>query len=200
MRPEDPHEFRKIRAKPALPRMLLAKRLLWSIVQATVYRHSFHRANGWRAWLLRAFGARVGAACTIRRTSRVYYPWNLSTGDLACLGDDSTVYNLGHIHIGYRALISQEAYLCAGTHDYRTPEMPLVNGPITIEDDAWVCARAFIGPGVTVGRGAIVGAGAVAMRDVPEWTIVGGNPAQFIKHRPRFDATMPATVHNERSQ
>jgi putative colanic acid biosynthesis acetyltransferase WcaF len=164
---------------------VLVKRVLWSLVQATLYRGSFHTWNGWRATLLRAFGARVGPRCTIRRTSRIYYPWNLTMGALAALGDDVVVYNLGPVTLGERVSVSQEVYLCGGSHDYRLRTMPLVTAPIVLKDDAWVCARAFVGPGVTVGEGAIVGAAAVAMKDVPDWTIVAGNPAQFIKERPR---------------
>ena len=167
------------------PRTMLAKRLVWSVVQATLYRWSFHTSSGWRAFLLRRFGATVGDGCTIRRTSRVYYPWNLTMAALACLGDDVQVYNLGPVTLGERATISQEAYICAGTHDYTKLTMPLLTPPIVLKADSWVCARAFIGPGVTVGEGAIVGAAAVAMKDVRDWTIVAGNPAQYSKDRPR---------------
>lgn len=104
-------------------------------------------------------------------------------GAMSCLGDRCEIYNLGTIEIGKRVVISQEAYLCAGTHDYQLISMPLLTPPIVLKDDSWICARAFIGPGVTVGEGAIVGAAAVAMRDVPDWTIVAGNPAKFIKER-----------------
>ena len=159
------------------------RRLIWSMVQGTVYRYSFHTQSAWRAFLLRCFGAKIGRQCTVRRTSRVYYPWLLELGDLACLGDDCTVYNLGKITIGTRASISQEAYLCAGTHDYRDISLPLITAPVTIGADVWICARAFIGPGRTVGEGAVVAACAVVVRDVPPWTIVGGNPAKPIGHR-----------------
>ena len=137
--------------------------------------------------LLRMFGARIGPRCTIRRTSHVYYPWKLEMGELSCLGDECEVYNLGPVTLGRRVTISQEAYLCAGSHDYRLVTMPLITPPITLKDDSWVCARAFVGPGVTVGEGAIVGAAAVAMHDVPDWTIVAGNPAEPVKAREPFN-------------
>jgi putative colanic acid biosynthesis acetyltransferase WcaF len=54
---------------------------------------------------------------------------------------------------------------------------------IVIGEQAWICADALVGPGVTVGEGAIVGAGAVVMKDVSPWMIVAGNPAQEIKRR-----------------
>jgi putative colanic acid biosynthesis acetyltransferase WcaF len=175
----------EVRAHSQLPRAVQLRRLAWALVQGTLYRYSFHTSHNWRAFLLRAFGAQVGARCTIRRTSRVYYPWKLKMGALACLGDDVTVYNLGPVTLGERATVSQEAYLCAGTHDYTKLTMPLLTPPIELKADSWVCARAFIGPGVTVGEGAIVGAAAVAMKDVRDWTIVAGNPAQYSKDRPR---------------
>jgi putative colanic acid biosynthesis acetyltransferase WcaF len=95
------------------------------------------------------------------------------------------VYNLGAVTLGDRVTVSQEAYLCAGTHDYTQAWMPLLAPPITLKNDAWVCARAFVGPGVTVGEGAIVGAAAVVTRDVEDWTVVAGNPARPIKPRSR---------------
>ena len=80
-------------------------------------------------------------------------------------------------------MVSQEAYLCAGTHDYTDVTLPLMTLPVVVGADAWVCARAFIGPGVTVGEGAVVAACGVAVKDVEPWAIVGGNPAKFIRKR-----------------
>ena len=79
--------------------------------------------------------------------------------------------------------ISQRAHLCAGTHDYTDPSMPLQKPPISIGDQVWVCADAFVGPGVTIGEGALVGARAVAVTDVESWQIVVGNPARPVKKR-----------------
>lgn len=183
MSDQEVNNLLKVRARSELPRLQLARRLIWSIVQATFYRYSFHTWNGWRAMLLRLFGARVGKGCTIRRTSKVYYPWKLVMGTGSCLGDDCEVYNLGPVTLGDWVTISQEAYICAGTHDYRYRTMPLITTPITLKDDSWICARAFVGPGVTVGQGAIVGACAVAMKDVEDMAIVAGNPAVFVRRR-----------------
>lgn len=178
-------EFRADRARRPTSARQALRRLLWSGVERTLFRGSFHTANGWRAFLLRRFGAKVGPACTIRRTASVYYPWLFEMGAVSALGDGAVIYNLGRVTIGDRVVISQEAYLCAGTHDYTRKSMPLLTPPIAVGDDAWVCARAFVCPGVTVGEGAIVGAAAVATRDVPAWTIVAGNPARVVKPRNR---------------
>jgi putative colanic acid biosynthesis acetyltransferase WcaF len=149
----------------------------------TLFRLSFHTMSGWRSFLLRRFGAKVGRRCIIRRSVRVYYPWNLEMGDLCIIGDEVRLYDLGRIMIGDRVMISQEAYLCAGTHDHTDPALPLLTPPIQVCADVWICARAFIGPGVTVGEGAVVAACGVAVKDVEAWTMVGGNPAKFIGRR-----------------
>ncbi|WP_199484196.1 LbetaH domain-containing protein [Thiocapsa marina] len=93
------------------------------------------------------------------------------------------IYNLGPVTIGDRAAISHRAHLCAGTHDYRDPTLPLLRLPIEIGSQAWVCADAFIGPGCRVGEGAVVGAAAVVVSDVAPWQIVAGNPARVIRTR-----------------
>jgi putative colanic acid biosynthesis acetyltransferase WcaF len=171
------------RLRSGATRSTQLKRLLWAGVEATLFRMSFHTMNGWRSMLLRMFGAKVGRRCIIRRTVRVYYPWNVRIGEMCILGDRAEFYSLGTITIGDRAMISQEAYLCAGTHDHTDLALPLLTPPVEIGADAWVCARAFIGPGVKVGAGALVAAGAVAAKDVEPWMIVGGNPAKPIKRR-----------------
>ena len=104
-------------------------------------------------------------------------------GEWSALGENALVYNLGPVTIGQKVTISHGAHLCAGSHDYRKPDLPLLKPPITIGDQVWICADAFVGPGVTVGEGAVVGARAVAIKDVAPWTVVVGNPAQPIKKR-----------------
>lgn len=168
-----------------------AARLVWSAVQGTLFRFSFHTMYGWRRMLLRCFGARIAPTAVIRRTARIAVPWNLEAADHASIGDEALIYCLGPIRLGERCSISQRAHLCAGTHDYTRPDLPLLRPPITVEADAWVAADAFVGPGVTVGEGAIVAARAVAVKDVPAWTVVGGNPAKAIKPRPRLDLERP---------
>lgn len=159
-------------------------RMLWAVVQATVFRLSFHTWNRWRIFLLNRFGARIDPSCIIRRTVRVECPWNLTMGPNSCLGDRVIAYCLGPVTLGKRVSVSQHAHLCAGSHDYTLPDLPLRRPPITIEDDAWIAADAFVGPGVTVGRAAILGARGVAVRNLDPWTIYAGNPAKALKPRP----------------
>ncbi|MEM7229327.1 MAG: putative colanic acid biosynthesis acetyltransferase [Planctomycetota bacterium] len=155
-------------------------RLLWAIVQATIFQYSFHNWYGWRSMLLRMFGATIANDVVIRRTVKVECPWNLTMGKNSCLGDHVIAYCLGPITIGERVSVSQHAHLCAGTHDYKDPALPLLRPPIVIEDDVWIATQAFVGPNVTVGRGAILGARACAYKNCKPWMIYGGNPARAI--------------------
>lgn len=167
-------------------------RALWIITRGSLFRFSWHNWYGFRRFLLRCFGARVGARVNIRPTTRIEIPWLLRIGDYSSIGDYAVIYNLGTITIGRRATISQYAQLCAGTHDYTRAELPLLRPPITIHEDAWIAASAFVGPGVTVGRGAMLGACGVAMKDLEPMTIYAGNPAKAIKPRPPFLNANPA--------
>lgn len=155
-----------------------AGRIAWGLCQP-LFRFSPRPLWGWRAWLLRLFGARIGKEVHIHPTVRITIPWNLSVGDQVAVGDRAILYALGQIDIGPRATVSQNTHLCAGTHDWRDPVRPLRKLPIHIGADAWVCADAFVGAGVRIGAGAILGARAVAMLDLPADHIGTGNPMQI---------------------
>jgi putative colanic acid biosynthesis acetyltransferase WcaF len=129
------------------------------------------------------FGAKIGNNVHIYNSAVIYMPWNLEIGDWSAIGEYAFIYNLGKVTIGNRVTISHRAHLCAGTHDYTDPAMPLLKTPIIISDQAWVCTDAYVGPGVTVGEGAVVGACAVVVKDVEKWGIAVGNPAQVVKKR-----------------
>lgn len=160
----------------------LLLRVLWGFGKI-LFRFSPRPCFGFRRSLLRCFGAKVAANVNIYPSAIIYYPWNLEIGKGSAIGEWALVYNLGKVTIGERTTISQRVHLCAGTHDYRQPDMPLIKPPIDIGDEVWVCADAFVGPNVTIGNTAIVAAASVVMKDVPSSNIVGGNPAKFIKER-----------------
>lgn len=158
-------------------------RVAWAVVWTTLYRPSPRPLHGWRRFLLRCFGAKIGANAHPYPASWVWAPWNLEMGDHACLADGVDCYSVAPVRLGRSALVSQRAFLCAATHDYNDPTFPLVAKPITVADGAWVAAEAFVGPGVTVGEGAVVGARACVTRNVEPWAVVAGNPARVIKRR-----------------
>jgi putative colanic acid biosynthesis acetyltransferase WcaF len=137
----------------------------------------------WRCAILRAFGARIGKGVRIYGATIVWHPANLSIGDDALIGPRVRLYNQGHISIGSNAVISQDAQICASSHDVSDPLFQLVLRPVRIEDCAWIAADAFVGPNVVVGEGAVLGARGAAFRNLEPWTIYSGNPAQPLKRR-----------------
>lgn len=168
----------------ALSRKNQVVRMLWTIVWG-VFARPLPRSvgSGWKRFLLRLFGARIDATAIVYSSAKVYYPANLTMGAYACLASDVDCYNVAPVTIGANSTVSQGAYLCTASHDITDPLNPLVTKPIVIEDQAWVAAGAFVGMGVTIGQGAVVGARAAVFKDVEPWTVVGGNPAKFIKRR-----------------
>ncbi len=164
----------------------LGGRVLWSLMRP-LFRLSPRLFWGWRNAMLRLFGASVGRGVRIFPTVKIIIPWNLTIGDRATIGDGVILYALGRITIGAGATVSQGAHLCAGTHDHRKPDFPLLKQPVAVGEGAWVCADAFIGPDVTIGEYAIVGARGVAMRNVPPWSLAAGNPAKIVGLRSRLN-------------
>jgi putative colanic acid biosynthesis acetyltransferase WcaF len=158
-------------------------RLAWSLVWLALARPSPTPLFAWRRLLLRAFGAKVGRGVKVYPSARVWAPWNLEMGDHSTLGERVDCYSVDKVCIGAHALVSQYSFLCAATHDYRQPRLPLVTAPIVVGEGAWLAADVFVGPGVTIGEGAVVGARSSVYKDVEPWTLVGGNPARYLKRR-----------------
>src|ERR1035441_1427176 len=149
--------------KYSRPEML--RRVMWGVGKL-LFRFSPRPCFGWRRTVLRCFGASIGKHVHTYPSTRVYFPWKLVVGDWSAIGENALIYNLGQVTIGQKVTISHGAHLCAGTHDYNRADMSLRKPPIEIRDQAWVCADAFVGPGVVVGEGAVVGARAVAIKNV----------------------------------
>lgn len=157
-------------------------RVLWSIAYV-FFRLSPRQAWKYRCYLLRLFGATVGAEVHIHPSVKVFFPRHIHIGDYTAIGSDVNLYALGAIKIGDRVTISQGAHICAGTHDYTTPAFDLIKSPINIGNDVWVAAEAFIGPGAVIDDFAIVGARAVVFGRVEASGIYIGNPAKKIGER-----------------
>jgi putative colanic acid biosynthesis acetyltransferase WcaF len=168
------------------PRGQVVRQRAWALVQGTLFRWSPNPWHGWRAWLLKRFGADIPAPdrVVIFPTARVYFPWKLSLAPRAMVGRHVNLYNLDRISLGYGANLSQYCHLCAGTHDYTRWDMPLVAKPIHIGENAWLGADVFVGPGVTVGELCVVGARSVVVRNLPARKVCAGHPCVPIKERP----------------
>lgn len=161
-------------------------RVVWGVVNATLLRllpTGFGFTRLMRNSLLRIFGAHIEDGSTFHSSARIWQPWNLTMGRQSAIGDRVDCYSVDKITIGNQVTISQDVYLCTASHDIASPIMELKTAPIVIKDQAWICARAIIMPGITIGEGAVVAAGSVVTKDVEPWTVVGGNPTKFIKNR-----------------
>jgi putative colanic acid biosynthesis acetyltransferase WcaF len=161
------------------------RRACWDIVWALFFRTT-PRLPGFWAWrraLLRLFGAELGRGVLVYPSARIWAPWNLEAGDHSMIGPSTDIYSVDKIVLGARAWISQYSFLCTASHSITDPRSRLLRRPIHIGADAWVAAGAFVGLGVNVGAGAVVAARACVVKDVKPWTVVGGNPAKFLKRR-----------------
>ena len=160
-------------------------RLLWGIVYVTLYRPTPRPMHGWRAFLLRLFGAQLGEHCHFYAKGRIWAPWNLVCADHVSLGDDAELYNPSLFTFDSHAIVSQGAYVCGATHLYDDPAFTLVSYPMRFGAFSWVCARAIVSPGVSLGEGAILGLGSIATRDLEPFGVYAGVPAKKIKERKR---------------
>jgi putative colanic acid biosynthesis acetyltransferase WcaF len=156
---------------------------IWWIVQSTLFGCSPQIFYGWRRFLLRLFGAQIGRGVIIRPTARITYPWKLKIGDHAWVGDHVALYTLGEITIGDNAVVSQNSYLCTGSHDDSKPSFDIYAKSIIIEPQAWVATDVFIAPGVTIGTGAVIGARSSVFKNIPPGMVAIGAPARVIGPR-----------------
>jgi putative colanic acid biosynthesis acetyltransferase WcaF len=167
------------------------RRLTWNICWSLLYRTSPRPLHSWRSSLLRAFGAKMGPNCHFYPKSKVWAPWNLICADQVTAGDGVEIYNPAPVTLESHAILSQEAYICAATHDYDDPAFPLLAYAMNIGPYAWICARASVAPGVNVGEGAVLGLGSVATRTLDAWTVYAGVPAIKVKERRQFPVGAP---------
>src|SRR5260221_298584 len=158
-------------------------RSVWHIVWLLLFRPTPRLLHPWRCFLLRVFGAKLGHAVHPYPSARIWAPWNLEMGDHACLSEDVDCYCVDKIRIGKHSTVSQYSYLCSASHGYDQAAMPLLTAPITIGERVWIAADVFVGPGVTIGDGAVVTARSSVFSDLPEWMVARGNPAVAVKPR-----------------
>jgi len=158
-------------------------RMAWQIVWVLLYRPTPRILHPWRRFLLRLFGAKLGKGAHPYPSARIWAPWNLEMGDYSCLGEQVDCYCVDKIRLGAHSLVSQYSFLCSASHDYSDLALPLVTAPISIGERAWVTSDVFIGPGVTIGKGAVVLARSSVFKSIEPWGVFAGNPAVKIKDR-----------------
>lgn len=172
-------------------------RVIWCGAWLFLFRTSPWFCYGWRRLILRLFGARVGVGAKVFPSTRIWAPWRLEMGNYACLSHDVDCYCVAPVYIGDHATVSQYSFLCTATHDVLDPNMRLISSPIVIEDQAWICAKAYLAPGVTVGQGAVAGACSVVTKSIPAWTIACGNPARPLRTRRLSSSDMVLSAEGE---
>ena len=168
-------------------------RILWGLIEPLFFSYSPRLFYGWRNFILRGMGARIGKRVQIYPSARIMYPWLFEIGDRSVISWEVKVYNLGKISIGNNTVISQYSHLCGGTHDYESTNFTLLPKGLAIGSNVWIGADAFIGPGVKVHDGVVVAARAVVVKDVPALTVVAGNPARLVK---KLDIVPPMLYPN----
>jgi len=159
------------------------REVAWLICSLFLFRLCPFSFSILKCSLLRAFGARIGQGVVIKPNVKITFPWKLQIGDHVWLGEECWLLNLEHITIGNNVCISQRAFLCTGSHNYKVPTFDLIVKPIVVADGAWIGAATWIGPGVTVGTHAVLVAGSVATKNLDPHGIYGGNPAGGIRQR-----------------
>ena len=160
-------------------------RALWGLVYVFLFRPSPRIFFGWRNFLLRLFGAKIGSKCCIYSKAEIWAPWNLVCSEVVAVADGAVIYNPSLVTLGSHTIVSQHAYICGATHDPDDANFPLISKPVIIGSYSWVCARSTVMPGVVLGEGSVLALGAVATKNIEDWAIYGGVPAKKLRNRVR---------------
>jgi len=150
--------------------------ILWWLLQGICFPLTLHNFNGFRVWLLRVFGAKIGQGVVIRPTARFTYPWKIAVGDYSWIGDDVVLYSIDRINIGNHCVISQKSYLCTGSHDHSDRSFGLITSPINIGNGVWLASDCFVAAGVAIGANSIVGARSSVFSNIAAEQIAWGSP------------------------
>ncbi|MEM6883671.1 MAG: WcaF family extracellular polysaccharide biosynthesis acetyltransferase [Verrucomicrobiota bacterium] len=155
------------------------KEALWRLCQGLFFQPLWHMPSGFRVFVLRCFGAKIGERVVVRAGVNISFPWRVELGDDVWLGEEVMILSLAPVKVGSSVCISQRAFLCTGSHDHLSETFELKTEPIEVGAGTWIAAMAFVGPGVTLGRNVRVGAGAVVLQDLPDGAMAVGVPAQI---------------------
>lgn len=173
-----------IKGKKNYSKKIKIKRFLWGFVWNVLIRWIPHYVGiKWTRFWYNLFGAKIPSSSAVHNSAKVFMPWNLVMGEYSVIGSGCNVYNAAPIIIGNACVVSERAFLCTASHNIHSRFHEQIEKAIILEDKSWVAAEAMVCLGVTIGEGAVVGARGCVFKDVTPWTVVGGNPAKFIKKR-----------------
>ena len=142
----------------------------------------YHSPEEVRDYLSQIIGRKVDESVTLLPPFYVDFGKNIRIGKRCWIQQGCTFFDRGGITIGNDVFIAPKVNLITINHDSDPENRSATYGrPIVIEDKVWIGINSTILPGVTVGYGSIVGANSVVTHDVSPYTVVGGNPAKFIR-------------------
>ncbi len=153
------------------------KEALWWVVRSFLFAPWFPIPSFVKVAALRSFGAKVGRGVVIRSRVNITFPWKVTIGDHVWIGDEVLILSLDHVTIASHVCISQRAFLCTGSHRFKSENFDLVTKPIVIGEGCWIASNVFIGAGVTLGKGTLCSAGAVVLKSAGPDQLLVGNPA-----------------------
>ncbi len=159
-------------------------RLIWNITYVFLFRPFPTKLfRIWHVQILKIFGAKIGKNCTFNNKAKLWAPWNLIMESNSLIDSNCNIYNPGIVHLMSQTVVSFNVTIITASHDFQSLKHELIIKPVLIEEYVWIASEAYIGPGVKIGQGAVIGARSVVVKNVDPWTVVGGNPAKYIKKR-----------------
>lgn len=170
----------------SMPMSSKLKNMAWKMVNYTVFRFTppfFSIFRKFRVMLLKMFGADIDWNVSVHPLANIDYPWNLVMRNKSSLGERCWIYAMNHICIDEFTCIGKDVYLLTGSHNIEKNSFDLITKPITIGKGAWIATGSLILPGIIIGDYSVVAAKAVVCKNVMSYSVVGGNPAKFIKKR-----------------
>lgn len=156
---------------------------IWDIVNVSIFRWNFWFMRPWRVFLLRCFGAQIAWDAAIARTAKIDFPWNLKMGNASTIDNDCWLQCLEPIIIDENAIIGARSSLITGSHNLDSTDFAYTGKQIHIQHHAWVASCSIVRGGVTIHEGGVASLGSVVVKDIPAWSVYGGNPAKFLKKR-----------------
>lgn len=158
-------------------------RMFWYFFNVLFIKNGWFPFSGFKVFLLRLFGAKIGKGVVIKPNVNIKYPWKLKIGNHVWIGEGVWIDNLDQVTIGSNSCLSQGAFLLCGNHNYKTVSFDLMVSPIHLDDGVWIGAKAIVCPGVIAGTQAVLTVGSVATKSMDAYGIYSGNPAQKVKER-----------------